>query len=228
MLDDASRVLAVACMLIASRNSGEIPDDPEYVRRVAYLNRKPDFSPLIKTGFLTVQADASECKRMLANDTQEEEESRDRLEEECAGAHDTSDGKTIANAKAGKYSAPPKPRSFKQWTPEEFRQVIADANQDRLLTDAQCDEFFGYWTEPSASGIPRFRQQQNWDTRRRMQNAKRMIFDNAKPRPGGAGVVSDDVRFAEAQRQPGYLQWNPEEKQKYVDFFNRSGAKKND
>ena len=108
----------------------------------------------------------------------------------------------------------PKPKSFKQWTLEEFRQVIADSNQDQLLTDEQCDEFYGYWTEPSASGIPRFRQQQNWDTRRRMQNAKRMIFDNARPKPGGA--VSDDVRFAEAQRQPGYLNWQPGEQEKYA------------
>lgn len=55
MLDDASRVLAVASMLLASRNDqnpGCIPNDPEYVRRVAYLNSDPDFNPLIKCGFL--------------------------------------------------------------------------------------------------------------------------------------------------------------------------------
>jgi hypothetical protein len=38
-LDDASRVLAIACMLIASRNDGVVPGDAEYVKRVAYLNR---------------------------------------------------------------------------------------------------------------------------------------------------------------------------------------------
>lgn len=60
MLDDASRVLAVACMLIASRHNGEIPEDVEYVRRVAYLNTPPDFDPLLKVGFLEKCENAGE------------------------------------------------------------------------------------------------------------------------------------------------------------------------
>jgi hypothetical protein len=60
-LDDASRVLAIACMLIASRNDGVVPDDSEYLKRVAYLNSVPDFKPLIDCGFL-------ECaSKMLAS-----------------------------------------------------------------------------------------------------------------------------------------------------------------
>ncbi len=62
-LDDASRVLAVACMLIASRNNGMVPNNPDYLSRVAYLNQPPDFKPLIVCGFLTeidtLLADAS-------------------------------------------------------------------------------------------------------------------------------------------------------------------------
>ena len=63
MLDDASRVLAIACMLIASRNDGEVPDNPDYIKRVAYLNKTPNFKPLIDCGFLEC---ASGCKQMLA------------------------------------------------------------------------------------------------------------------------------------------------------------------
>ncbi|TQE95907.1 MAG: hypothetical protein FKY71_16925 [Spiribacter salinus] len=72
MLDDRSRVLAVACMLIASQSDdsdlepGEFEADEEYIKRVAYLNHDPDFKPLIKCGFLEV---ASGCKRLQANDT---------------------------------------------------------------------------------------------------------------------------------------------------------------
>lgn len=62
-LDDASRVLAIACMLIASRNDGLIPADPAYIKRVAYLSRTPNFKPLIDCGFLE---SASGCKQMLA------------------------------------------------------------------------------------------------------------------------------------------------------------------
>lgn len=66
MLADASRVLAVASMLLASRNDGTVPADPDYVQRVAYLHEPPDFQPLVDIGFLvplahasTLQADAS-------------------------------------------------------------------------------------------------------------------------------------------------------------------------
>jgi hypothetical protein len=62
-LDDASRVLAITCMLIASRNGGEVPANPGYLKRVAYLNKTPNFKPLIDCGFLesasTMLVDAS-------------------------------------------------------------------------------------------------------------------------------------------------------------------------
>lgn len=70
MLDDTSRVLAVACMLIASRNNGHVPNDPDYLRRVAYLNKAPNFKPLIDIGFLEL---ASDCNQMLADARPERE-----------------------------------------------------------------------------------------------------------------------------------------------------------
>lgn len=66
-LDDASRVLAVACMLIASRSEGEIDGSEAglgYLQRVAYLSKKPDLTPLIECGFLE---SASTCKQTLAS-----------------------------------------------------------------------------------------------------------------------------------------------------------------
>ncbi|RWO68952.1 MAG: hypothetical protein EOS17_16790 [Mesorhizobium sp.] len=60
MLDDASRVLMFACMLVASKNEGMVPNNPAYLKRVAYLNRTPNFNPLISCGFLEIPlADAS-------------------------------------------------------------------------------------------------------------------------------------------------------------------------
>ena len=53
-LDDASRVLAVASMLIASRNEGRIPGSPTYMQRVAYLSGPANFAPLVECGFLVV------------------------------------------------------------------------------------------------------------------------------------------------------------------------------
>jgi len=89
MLDDPSRVLAIACMLIASRNDGNVPDNPAYVQRVAYLNKKPDFKPLVSCGFLEpgpdMLADASRCKQMQADarpETEAETEAETETETE--------------------------------------------------------------------------------------------------------------------------------------------------
>lgn len=65
-LDDTSRVLAVACMLVASRNDGVIDGSEAglvFLQRVAYLHKLPNLKPLIVSGFLVgasrLQADAS-------------------------------------------------------------------------------------------------------------------------------------------------------------------------
>lgn len=62
MLPDASKALMIACMLIASRNEGRVPNKPAYIQRVAYMEHC-DFQPLLQSGFLI---DASESKRLIA------------------------------------------------------------------------------------------------------------------------------------------------------------------
>lgn len=74
-LSDASRVLAVACMLVASRNDGEIDGSDaglEYLQRVAYLNKKPDLNPLIESGFL--ECASNNASDLLANSVSETED----------------------------------------------------------------------------------------------------------------------------------------------------------
>jgi hypothetical protein len=51
-LADSSRVLAVACMLIAAGTDNRIPANAAYLKRRAYLNKEPDFSPLVACGFV--------------------------------------------------------------------------------------------------------------------------------------------------------------------------------
>lgn len=84
-LDDASRVLAIACMLVASRNKGSVPNNPAYMKRVAYLNALPDFRPLISCGFFEKPlADASAAQ---ADARPEERQSReDSLSETSSDA----------------------------------------------------------------------------------------------------------------------------------------------
>lgn len=50
--DDASRVLAIALMVLASQCNNKILADPDYIKRVAYLNKTPDLSKLINLGFI--------------------------------------------------------------------------------------------------------------------------------------------------------------------------------
>lgn len=119
-LDDKSRVLAVACMLIASKNHGVFKNDPEYIKRVAYLKTKPNFKPLIDCGFLQ---DASECKRMLAKDTQEE-----RREEKKRGEKSREEEKPDGQKSAFKN------RSLKAEWQKQLRQ------QTEKLTEASDEK----------------------------------------------------------------------------------------
>jgi hypothetical protein len=70
-LSDASRVLAIALMLLAAGNDNQFEDSTQYkqyVKRVAYLDKLPDFEPLINCGFLEkVLANDSDCKRSSTN-----------------------------------------------------------------------------------------------------------------------------------------------------------------
>lgn len=57
MLDDPGRVLAIASMMLAADTENKIPANASYIRRVAYLDYDPDFSPLIELGFLEIVED---------------------------------------------------------------------------------------------------------------------------------------------------------------------------
>ena len=74
---DQTRVLAIACMLLASRNSdndGTFNADSEYIRRFAYLNTKPDFKQLIEYGFIELVQDASTMLARCNTETETETE----------------------------------------------------------------------------------------------------------------------------------------------------------
>ena len=76
-----------------------------------------------------------------------------------------------------------KPKSFKQWTEDEFKQSIIKANQDRFVTAAQMVNFFDYWTEPTASGRFRFAMEKTWDTRKRLKRALNIGVLDSKQEP---------------------------------------------
>jgi hypothetical protein len=70
-MDDASRVLAIAIMLLAAATGNRIPADPAYLMRVAYLNKKPDWSKLLQIGFIEIigenEKTVADASTMLAD-----------------------------------------------------------------------------------------------------------------------------------------------------------------
>ena len=80
---------------------------------------------------------------------------------------------TEGNRKEGDYSptgkpAEPRPRTFKQWTEDEFIDDCNKANAPGILNDKEGNAFARYWSEPGASGRMRFQYERTWDTGRRM------------------------------------------------------------
>lgn len=55
---DASRVLAIACMVLAAKTDNKIPLDPDYIRKVSYLSTNPDFTELVASDFLEIVEDS--------------------------------------------------------------------------------------------------------------------------------------------------------------------------
>ena len=90
---DRTKLLMVVCMLVASRNGGEIPNEPEYLKKVGQLNHVPDLSPLMSGDNPWLQASASTIAqasaipRALARGEkrrgEESREEKSREEESC-------------------------------------------------------------------------------------------------------------------------------------------------
>ena len=81
LLADVSKLLMVTCMVVAARYDGRVPADPEYLKRVAYLDKRPDLTPLIDCGFLVkLQAPASVVQATASPETETETETETESE----------------------------------------------------------------------------------------------------------------------------------------------------
>jgi len=77
-LPDASKLLYVSILLLASRTNNKIPNDLEWIQRKAMLTNIPDIEPLFTHGFLTTNGDASNvlasCQQNADSETETETE----------------------------------------------------------------------------------------------------------------------------------------------------------
>lgn len=133
-LADASKLLMVVCMVIAARENGIIPGNPDYIKRVAYLDKRPDLTPLIQCGFLEeVLADASESKHEQATARPEAEQSREEKKETpivpkgTSYPHDFESFWTLYPNKVGKDAA------FSAW---KKRKKSGDLPSQEVLVEA--------------------------------------------------------------------------------------------
>lgn len=76
-----------------------------------------------------------------------------------------------------------KPKSFKQWSIDEFKQSIADNRLD--YPKEMLNAFFGYWTELNASGKPKYSTEKTWETPKRLKrwHDNNNKFTPSKPQP---------------------------------------------
>lgn len=102
MYSDHDRLVMIVCMMLGSRNCGIIEDDPDYIKRVAHLDTRPDLKPLIASGFLIPQADASNMLADASTKTETETEKR-----------------------RGEEIATPPPASSMDWTLEQCKAAAA-------------------------------------------------------------------------------------------------------
>ncbi len=74
MANDNTKLLMIACMMIAGQKDGLIPNRPLYIQKYANLGFLPDFKPLVESGFLV--PDTPECddnvKSLLASCQQDD------------------------------------------------------------------------------------------------------------------------------------------------------------
>lgn len=132
MIDDTSKLLMIVCMLIASRNDGKVPADAHYFKRVAYLDKIPNFKPLLECGFLEkTQANASERKQKQADATPETEAYSTEADNEEDSLRSSSSAASGKKSRSSKSKEPAINFNFesKRWEniTDEMKQLWADA-----------------------------------------------------------------------------------------------------
>jgi len=123
--DDASRVLALACMVLAAETGNKIPLDIAYIKRRAYLNHDPDFAQLIASQFIEIVHETGNASSLLAG---------------ASGLHANARPETETEAEAEERrkpygaKAPPPVRAFVRPSIEEVKAYCLER---RNTVDAQ-------------------------------------------------------------------------------------------
>ena len=147
--DDASRVLAVACLVIAAENDGCVPANPDFIMRRAFLNQQPDFRPLVASGFLIDASDLLAGCYQDASLEKRREEKRREEKNSCAFS------KRECDADFDQFwRAYPKKRSKGQ-AEKAWQKIKPDASTFRRIIEAiEIHKRSNDWQKESGAYIP--------------------------------------------------------------------------
>lgn len=148
--DDRSRLLAIACMLIAAGTENKIPADAKHVKRRAYFDWEPDFAPLVEVGFIELVSEINDLpeirKPMLAPASAPQANACSESEAEQSNTEKSREDNSTAKRGADRGTRLPE-----DWMPsEEDCAFAADLGLDSMVT---AEEFRDFWTSvPGARG----------------------------------------------------------------------------
>jgi hypothetical protein len=203
MLADASKLLMVACMVIGSRHEGRIPNNPAYIKRVAFLDKVPNLKPLIECGFLTeTLAEASTVIAVASREKSRVEENR--VEEKKVS-------KRVARAPASKKTAS---------LPDDWQldgpglEYATARGLDDYQRDQAAVDFLEYYTE--GDGLSKQRTELGWRqswqrwvrtepnfTRKGKGNGKQPLDLRQGARDVIAGIISYPNKAGGSPATPG-------------------------
>lgn len=208
MLTDSERVLAIACMLVASHSdldSGCFEADADYIKRLAYLNNDPDFKPLVQHGFLEiVEADASERKQMLAKATTETEKRQSREEKKTVGKKRTEYPPDFEKL----WQLYPGTAGSKKEAYAEFKKADIGADEMAAAIQNQIEfkqkqekagEFVASWPH-----LCRWIKKERWNDKMQLEAPEKVrkilvaVRDSASSKPRYADMTEEEIASLEA------------------------------
>ena len=143
MLADASKLLMVVCMVVASRNCGTIPNNPAYLRRVAYLDKEPNLKPLLDCGFLEIMQAYASAKLDYAS----------TLQANACPERETEGEREKESKKAPKSPAKKPQRIPDDWTLSGEDIVAAKAKHPNLDIPTEIEKFRAHHMNKGRPGL---------------------------------------------------------------------------
>lgn len=196
-LNDASRVLAIAIMVLAAATGNRTKAEPGYLKRVAYLNAEPDLRPLVEVGFIEIIDENGEtASNVLAGASNLQADARPETEQ-------------IQNREEKKEVEARVPRSApKRGTriPEDFELSAAGAEfATKLGLNLQntLAKFRDHWTAATGQSAIKL----DWDAAWRTWCRKEIEFARNKPStPATRGAYAAPAADDDARRLSGYAE----------------------